>query len=140
ADTQRQQADAARKQAELGLAAADELLDGAGKAEQLRQCLASTARASLKPPPRASREFFVGRWHVDQGAGQRFVSTDMDWLDDGTCKSNASFSGGARAKDMNSDVCTWQFRQGADDEFLIDYQSVKLGKGQLRFKIISPTR
>jgi tetratricopeptide (TPR) repeat protein len=140
ADAQRQQADTARKQAELGLAAADELLEGDSKAEQLRQCLASTARAGQQPAPRGSRDYFVGRWHVDQGGGQRFISTDMDWLADGTCKSNSFFSGGVRVLEMKSDVCTWSFSQNSDNEFLIDYQSVKLGKGQLRFRIVSPTR
>jgi tetratricopeptide (TPR) repeat protein len=146
ADAQRQQAEDARRlaenrrqQAEMRLAAADELLDGNGKAEQLRQCLASTARASAHPPPPGSREFFVGRWHVDQGFG----STDVDWRADGTCESKNIFSGSVHALDLKNDVCTWQFQRVADNEFVIDYRSTQLGDNfpkRLRFKIVNPIR
>jgi tetratricopeptide (TPR) repeat protein len=149
ADRQRQQAEVARaqavaqrRQAEMRLAAADELLEGDGKAEELRQCLASTERAALRPPPTASREFFVGRWHVDQvdqGAG----STDVDWGDDGTCVFRNMFEAGARSLDLKAEVCTWQFEARSEHEFVIRYQSKKLsgnGSGRLAFKIVNPTR
>ena len=151
ADLQRQQADEAREQANvqrqeavMRLAAADELLD-ADKARQMRQCIASTERMSGQPAPQGSRDFFVGRWHVDQGAS----STYMDWRADGTCQSKSIFaaknlfSGGATALDLKDDVCTWQYRPLDNGEFEIDYQSAMLGEDypkQLKFQIVSPTR
>jgi tetratricopeptide (TPR) repeat protein len=146
AEQQRQQAEAARQltdlqrqQAELRLAAADELLDGNNKIEELRQCLASTARTASRPPPLASRDFFVGRWHVDQGGG----SSDVDWRDDGTCETRNIFAGGKHPLDLQADVCTWQFEKVADDAFVINYTSTKLGDNfpkRLSFKIINPVR
>jgi hypothetical protein len=139
AEAARAQADMQRRAAELRLAAADELLDGNGKIEELRQCLASTERAQSQPPPPASRAFFVGRWHVDQGAG----TTDVDWRDDGTCATRNVFEGGAHALDLKADVCTWQFERRSDNEFVIDYRSTKLGDNyprRLSFRIVNPTR
>jgi tetratricopeptide (TPR) repeat protein len=128
-----------RGMAEMRLAAADELLDGNGKIEELRQCLASTERSALQPPPAASREFFVGRWHVDQGAG----TTDVDWRDDGTCATRNVFEGGTHALDLKADVCIWQFERRSDNEFVINYRSTKLGDSyprRLSFRIVNPAR
>lgn len=146
AEADRQRAEAARREAaerlrtaELRLAAADELLDDSGKTEQLRQCLASTARVSSQPPPKASRAFFVGRWHVDHGG----TSTDMDWRADGVCESKGIFNGGPTALDLRKDVCSWDYRHVSDEEFVIDYKSSQLNDDfpkQLRFKIVNPAR
>src|SRR5262249_27711118 len=128
-----------RQQAEMRLAAADELLDSNGKIEELRQCLASTARTAVLPPPPASREFFVGRWHVDQGGG----SSDVDWRDNGTCETRNIFPDGTHPLDLKADVCTWQFEKVADDRFVVAFQSTKLGDNyprRLSFKIVSPVR
>jgi tetratricopeptide (TPR) repeat protein len=142
---QRQQAEAARRladqqrqQAEFRLAAADELLASSGKVEELRQCLASTARLATRPPPPASREFFVGRWHVDQGTG----STDVDWRADGTCDTRSIFTG-TQSLDMQADVCTWQFEKTGADAFVVTFQSKLIGdnfRRRLPFKIINPVR
>src|SRR5262249_23322789 len=132
-------ADQQRQQAELRLAAADELLDGNGKIEELRECLASTARMAARPPPPASREFFVGRWHVDQAVS----STDIDWRADGTCEARNIFDRSTHALDMQADVCTWQFEKVAADAFVIDYRSAKLSNNapkRLSFKIVNPVR
>jgi tetratricopeptide (TPR) repeat protein len=148
AEAQRQQAVAARQQAdtlrqlsEVRLAAADELLDSNGKTEELRQCLASTERLGSRPRPAGSREFFIGRWHVDQRTGA--FSTDVDWRADGTCVIRKIFAGTAHALDLKTDVCTWQYEKQSDNEFVIKYQSTQLGDSypkRLVFKIISPTR
>jgi tetratricopeptide (TPR) repeat protein len=138
ADEERKKAEARRQQAELRLAAADELMD-AGKAEQLRQCLASTLRASGHPAPRVTQAFFAGRWHVDQGFG----STDMDWRADGTCQSNNVFNNDVHAMDLKNDVCTWTFEALPGDEFVVTYKSAQLGANfpkRLRFKAVNPTR
>jgi tetratricopeptide (TPR) repeat protein len=135
----RQQADALRQLSEVRLAAADELLDSNGKTEELRQCLASTERLGSRPRPVGSREFFVGRWHVDQRVG----STDVDWRADGTCAIRNVFAGSPHALDLKADVCTWQYEKQSDDEFVIKYQSTQLGGSypkRLVFKLISPTR
>jgi eukaryotic-like serine/threonine-protein kinase len=132
-------ADRQRQQAEMRLAAADELLDSNGKIEELRQCLALTARMALQPPPPASREFFVGRWHVDQGGS----STDVDWRDDGTCATRNIFEDSTHPLDLKADVCTWQFEKVADDAFVVAYQSTRLGDKypkRLSFKIVNPVR
>jgi tetratricopeptide (TPR) repeat protein len=149
ADAQRQQAEGARKQAdtqrrlaEMRLAVADELL-GNGKTEELRQCLASTERAALRPPPAASQEFFVGRWHVDQVDQGAASTTDIDWRDDGTCIFINMFARGTQSLDLKADVCTWQFERLSSNEFVITYQSTKfIGNSpkRLQFKIVNPTR
>jgi tetratricopeptide (TPR) repeat protein len=145
AERQRAQAEAARglaeqqrQQAEFRLAAADELLASNGKVGELRQCLASTARLATRPAPPASREFFVGRWHVDQGTG----TTDVDWRADGTCDTRNIFAG-AQSVDVQADVCTWQFEKTAADAFVITFQSKRIGDNfprRLPFKIINPVR
>jgi len=139
AESARQLAESQRQQAEQRLATADELLDSNGKIEELRQCLASSARMAAQPPPAASREFFVGRWHVDQGAG----SSDVDWRDDGVCESKNIFDGGVHALDLKAEVCTWQFEKVSDSDFIINFKSSRLGDRyprRLRFRIINPTR
>ena len=146
AESQRQQAEAARRladnqrrQAEMRLAAADELLDSNGKTEELRQCVASTARSELLPAPVASREFFVGRWHVDQGQG----TTDIDWRSDGSCVSKNVFELGIHSLDLTSDVCTWTFEKRSDSEFVISFKSDRIPDNyprRLPFKIINASR
>jgi hypothetical protein len=139
ADDARKQAEVRRQQAELRLAAADELMEGDGKAEQLRRCIASTQRAAGHPPPRGTQAFFVGRWHVDQGFG----STDVDWRADGTCQSKNIFDNDVHALDLKDDVCTWTFEALPGDEFVVMYKSSRLGANypkRLRFKIVNPTR
>ena len=135
----RKLADARRRDAELRLAAADELMEP-GKAEQLRQCLASTQRLSTHPAPQATRAYFVARWHVDQVGG----SSDIDWREDGTCDFKSMlFANGAQAVDTKGDVCTWSFEALPDNEFAINVQSAALGDRfpkRLRFKPVSPTR
>jgi hypothetical protein len=131
-------AETATKNSEIRLAAANELLDSGGTTEQLRQCLASTLRLAAKAAPKASRDFFVGRWHVELFG----FSADMDWRDDGTCHSNGVFNGG-RPLDLKDDVCVWRYEQLADDEFVINYQSKLLGDGfakRMVFKTVNPTR
>jgi hypothetical protein len=138
AEMARAEADARRQLAELRLAVADELLDD-GNIEKLRQCVALTERAQSQPPPSASREFFLGRWHVDQGT----ITTDVDWRADGTCGTRSLFDRGTQAPDLKADVCTWQFERRSDNEFVINYRSAKLGDNfprRLSFKIISPAR
>ncbi len=128
----------------MRLAAADEQLDS-DKSKQMRQCINSTERMSQQPAPPGSRDFFVGRWHVDQGAS----STDVDWRADGTCleknvfAAKNLFSGGAIALDLRNDVCTWEYRQLENGEFEIDFKSAILSDEyprQLKFRIVSPTR
>jgi tetratricopeptide (TPR) repeat protein len=138
AELAKTQTETQRQQAEFRLAAADELLSSSGKVEELRQCLASTARLAARPAPPASREFFVGRWHVDQGTG----STDVDWRADGTCDTRSIFAG-TQSLDMQADVCTWQFEKTAADAFVITFQSKRIGDNfprRLPFKIINPVR
>jgi tetratricopeptide (TPR) repeat protein len=132
------QVDIKRQLAEMRLAAADELLDG-NSIEKLRQCMASTERSALQPPPLASREFFVGRWHVDQETS----STDVDWRADGTCVTNAIFAETTHRLDLKANICTWRFQRQSDKTFVIEYQSSKLGDlfpKKLPFTIVSPTR
>ena len=146
ADSQRQQAEAARRladnqrqQAQMRLAAADELLDGSGKAEELRQCVASTIRSASLPAPVASREFFVGRWHVDQGQG----TTDIDWRSDGYCVSKNVFESDIHSLDLTSDNCTWTFEKRSDSEFVISFKSDRVPDNyprRLPFKIINASR
>jgi len=134
----RKLADAKRRDAELRLAVADELIDP-GKAELMRQCLAATQRASNHPAPRATRAYFVGRWHVDQGTS----STDVDWREDGTCDSKSIFANGAQAMDTKGDVCTWSYAALPDNEFVVTYKSARLSDNfpkRLRFKPVSPIR
>ena len=134
----RKLAEAKRREAELRLAAADELMDP-GKADLLRQCLAASQRAGNHPAPRVTRAYFVGRWHVDQGFG----STDIDWKEDGTCESKSVFNNDVHAMDLKNDVCTWSFEALPDNEFVVTYKSARLGDNfpkRLRFKPVSPTR
>jgi len=110
-----------------------------GKADLLRQCLAATQRAGGHPAPRATRAYFVGRWHVDQGFG----SSDVDWREDGTCESKSMFTNGTQAMDLKGDVCTWSFEPLPGNEFAVTYTSVRLGDNfpkRLHFKIVSPIR
>ncbi len=126
-------------EAEMRLAMADELLD-LSKRERLRQCIDFTKREAALPAGRASREFFVGRWHVIQGPN---ISTDMDWFADGTCERKTFFPGSAHALDLKNDVCTWDYEQLGGGEFAIRVTSEKLGPGypkRLRFKIVNRTR
>ncbi len=139
AEGRRLQAETARSNAAMRLAGADQLLDSSGKAEQLRACLASTLRLSAQPAPKVSRDYFIGRWHVDQSWG----SSDMDWRADGTCHSNNVFNGGLHPLDLKNDVCTWQFEPRGDERFVITYQSKLLGDNypkKLYFKTVNPTR
>ncbi len=146
ADSQRQQAEAARRladdqrrRAEMRLAGADELLDGNGKTEELRQCAASTVRSASLPAPVASREFFAGRWHVDQGQ----QTSDMDWRADGSCVSKNVFERGIHSLDLTADVCTWTFEKRSDNEFVISFKSDRLPDNfprRMQFKILNPTR
>src|SRR5260370_1125856 len=53
------------------------------------------------------------------------------------------FARGTQALDLKADVCTWQFEKVSDKEFVITYQSTRLGgnnPGQLKFSIINPLR
>jgi len=146
ADSQRQQAEAARRladnqrwQAEMRLAGADELLDSNGKTEELRQCVASTVRSASLPAPVASREFFVGRWHVDQGQG----TTDLDWRADGSCISKSVFESGIHSLDLTADICMWTFEKRSDNEFVISVKSDRMPDNyprRMQFKIINATR
>jgi tetratricopeptide (TPR) repeat protein len=100
-----------------------------------------TARSASRRAPIASRDFFVGRWHVDQ-SGQG-ATTDMDWRDDGTCEGRNIFSGGTHALDVKADVCTWKFEKISDSEFVVDYTSEKLTNNvpkRMSFKIVNPIR
>ncbi len=127
-----------RWQAVITAAAADEQLDSHGTGEQLRACVESTDRLAGDPPPPASLDYMVGVWHVDQGV----ASTDVDWRSDGTCINRHIYQNGHEL-DLTGDVCTWKYKQIAEHEFEIDWQSKKLGSEypkQLIFKITSPTR
>jgi tetratricopeptide (TPR) repeat protein len=138
AENARKQVDMKRRLAEMRLAAADELLD-ANSNEKMRQCVASTERFALQPPPLASKEFFVGRWHVEQ---EENSGTDFDWRADGTCETNAIFAE-THKLDIKADICTWQFQRTSDKTFVIEYQSSKLGDSfpkKLSFTIVNPTR
>lgn len=143
ADDARKLSDSQRREAVLRLAAADELLDP-DKAATMRQCIATTQRMAARPLPAASRDFFVGLWHVDQGAS----STYMDWRADGACESKSVFaaenlfSGGSTSLDLKGDVCTWTYSRIGDKAFEIDYQSKLLGADfpkRLLFRIVDPT-
>jgi hypothetical protein len=126
----------------MRLAAADEMLDSE-KSKAMRQCVDSTFRMSRKAAPNGARDFFIGRWHVEQGAS----STDVEWLPDGTCaiknlfEARNLFSGGALFRDAKDMACTWRYSELGDGRFEIDYEAPGLGAEypkQLRFRILSP--
>ena len=128
-----------RWQAVVWAAAADEQLDAGGTGEKLRACVDSTNRLT-DDPAKASRDYMVGVWHVDQGVS----STDQEWRSDGTCVSRHIYENGFEL-DLKNDVCTWQYKPiaGHDDEFEMDWASKMLGSQytkQLIFKITSRTR
>jgi hypothetical protein len=131
--------EAQRWQAVVWAAAADEQLDAGGTGEKLRACVDSTNRLT-DDPAKASRDYMVGVWHVDQGVS----STDQEWRSDGTCVSRHIYENGFEL-DLKNDVCTWQYKPiaGHDDEFEMDWASKMLGTEytkQLIFKITSRTR
>jgi eukaryotic-like serine/threonine-protein kinase len=138
ADEARQKADDRRHQAEQGIAAADEILDSAGKIQEYRSCLAATDRvAAAFPSPKASKDFFVGTWHVVQPGS----STYMDWRADGTCQFKA-VTQGERSQDYQNATCTWRYEKISDKEFVIDSQT-NAGEDfvkRLRFEILSYNR
>jgi hypothetical protein len=131
--------EAERWQAVVWAAAADEQLDAGGTGEKLRACVDSTNRLT-DDPAKASRDYMVGVWHVDQGVS----STDQEWRSDGTCVSRHIYENGFEL-DLKNDVCTWNYKPvaGHDDEFEMDWASKMLGPEytkQLIFKIKSRTR
>jgi tetratricopeptide (TPR) repeat protein len=131
--------EAQRWQAVVWAAAADEQLDAGGTGEKLRACVDSTNRLT-DDPAKASRDYMVGVWHVDQGVS----STDQEWRSDGTCVSRHIYENGFEL-DLKNDVCTWSYKPiaGHDDEFEMDWASKMLGPQytkQLIFKITSRTR
>jgi hypothetical protein len=128
-----------RWQAVVWAAAADEQLDAGGTGEKLRACVDSTNRLT-DDPAKASRDYMVGVWHVDQGVS----STDQEWRSDGTCVSRHIYENGFEL-DLKNDVCTWKYKPitGHDDEFEMDWASKMLGTQytkQLIFKVTSRTR
>ncbi len=128
-----------RLQAVIWAAAADEQLDVHGSGEQLRACVDSTNRLA-DDPAKASRDYMVGIWHVDQGVS----STDVSWNSDGTCVNRHIYENGFEL-DLKNDVCTWDYKPvaGHDDEFEMDWASKMLGTAypkQLIFKIKSRTQ
>jgi len=128
-----------RLQAVIWAAAADEQLDVHGSGEQLRACVDSTNRLA-DDPAKASRDYMVGIWHVDQGVS----STDVSWNSDGTCVNRHIYENGFEL-DLKNDVCTWSYKPvaGHDDEFEMDWASKMLGPAypkQLIFKIKSRTQ
>ena len=128
-----------RWQAVVWAAAADEQLDAGGTGEKLRACVDSTNRLT-DDPAKASRDYMVGVWHVDQGVS----STDQEWRSDGTCVSRHIYENGFEL-DLKNDVCTWSYKPiaGHDDEFEMDWASKMLGPQytkELIFKITSRTR
>jgi tetratricopeptide (TPR) repeat protein len=128
-----------RMQAVIWAAAADEQLDVHGSGEQLRACVDSTNRLA-DDPAKASRDYMVGIWHVDQGVS----STDVSWNSDGTCVNRHIYENGFEL-DLKNDVCTWSYKPvaGHDDEFEMDWASKMLGPAypkQLVFKIKSRTQ
>jgi len=141
-DTATSEADAREKQrwqAIIWAAAADEQLDSHGSGEQLRACVDSTNRLA-DDPATASRDYMLGVWHVDQGSS----STDMDWLNGGTCVNRHVYQNGHEL-DLKNDDCTWHYKSvpGHLDEFEVDFQSKMLGANyprQLIFKVLSRTR
>ena len=133
------QKEAQRWQAVVWAAAADEQLDAGGTGEKLRACVDSTNRLT-DDPAKASRDYMVGVWHVDQGVS----STDQEWRSDGTCVSRHIYENGFEL-DLKNDVCTWSYKPiaGHDDEFEMDWTSKMLGSAylkQLIFKVTSRTR
>jgi hypothetical protein len=131
--------EAQRWQAVVWAAAADEQLDAGGTGEKLRACVDSTNRLT-DDPAKASPDYMVGVWHVDQGVS----STDQEWRSDGTCVSRHIYENGFEL-DLKNDVCTWKYKPiaGHDDEFEMDWASKMLGTQytkQLIFKITSRTR
>ena len=140
--TAKSEADAKEKQrwqAVVWAAAADEQLDAGGTGEKLRACVDSTNRLT-DDPAKASRDYMVGVWHVDQGVS----STDQEWRSDGTCVSRHIYENGFEL-DLKNDVCTWKYKPiaGHDDEFEMDWASKMLGAAytkQLIFKVTSRTR
>ncbi|HEY1803115.1 MAG TPA: hypothetical protein VGG45_01420 [Terracidiphilus sp.] len=128
-----------RMQAVVWAAAADEQLDEHGSGEQLRSCVDSTNRLS-DDPAKATRNYMVGIWHVDEGVS----STDVSWNSDGTCVNRHIYENGYEL-DLKNDVCTWSYKPvaGHDDEFEMDWASKMLGPAypkQLVFKIKSRTQ
>lgn len=140
--------DKQRWQAIIWAAAADEQLDTHGTGEQLRACIASTNRLA-DDPAKASPDYMVGRWHVDEGGG----STDMDWNSDGTCVDNHMYEEvngselevAGNGTGQKKEVCTWKYKAvaGHDDEFEVDFDDSMLGPAypkQLIFQIKSRTQ
>ena len=138
AEQRRQDSETARKLADMRLAAADELLEAGAKTEELRQCLASTERVARRAVPLPSREFFVGRWHVDQSVS----STDVEWREDGTCRLINIFNGG-RAFGREADTCAWTYEDLPEQRFGIKFRMNVAGQinaDTLVFRIVNPTR
>ncbi len=128
-----------RLKAVVWAAAADEQLDNHGSGEQLRACVDSTDRLA-DDPAKASPNYMVGVWHVDQGVS----STDVGWNSDGTCVNRHIYEDGFEL-DLKNDVCTWKYQpvSGHDDEFEVDWASKMLGPEypkQLIFRIKSRTQ
>ncbi len=112
--------DKQRWQAVIWAAAADEQLDTHGTGEQLRACIAATNRLA-DDPAKATPDYMVGRWHVDQGGG----STDMGWNSDGTCVNNHMY------EDVNGNETRGRRQwDGAEERSL--YLEIQAGHGARR--------
>ena len=126
------------------LAATDDELDTA-QADRMRSCTQATERIASGPPPKPSRDFMVGRWHVVEGG----ATTSVDWRADGTCspamviEAKSLFAGLTKPRDLASAKCTWRYSDLPDGKFAIDYDAPDLGDDypkHLVFTVKSPIR
>jgi eukaryotic-like serine/threonine-protein kinase len=137
AELAREQAEDARHRSEQGIAAADTMLFGAGRIEELRGCLAATQRVAATIRRPASKDFFVGEWHVVNSGSSTFV----DWLGDGSCKIKV-ITFGQHVQNFDDAVCTWTYKVIDANDFEID-SADNTGLDlthHMRFKIIDYSR
>ena len=89
--------------------------------------------------PQATRQFFVGRWQVEQKIGGIEGSTFVDYFDDGNFSGREeTFQGeqGGRTKVSG----TWDFVKLADNQFRLTLHSANGNQWQGTFRIVDHDR
>jgi hypothetical protein len=118
----------ALNQLTVRLAATDDELDTA-QAHRMRLCTQATERMAAGPPPKASRDFMIGRWHVVEGG----ATTSVDWRADGTCSPGKIiepkdvFAGLSEPRDLANAKCAWRYSDLPDGKFAVDYEAPDFG-------------